>query len=141
MYDHVYDAPHPEIRKNNFKTYSAFELGDSNRKSDKCIRPRIEFCVECVFRIFGFLIFEKIYWKAECFFRRIRSRGRRARSRRVARRDRDRTHYAGSRIWRARSYRRHIWPAWRRAAAPAMFLWSQILLGSISIAMEVQGGD
>jgi len=37
----------------------AFEVGGRNQNSDKYILPRIEFCVECIFRIFEYSFFEK----------------------------------------------------------------------------------
>ena len=59
----------------HFKKYSAFELRGRNQNSDKCIRSRIEFCLECIFAIFEYSVFEILIGILDIFFRsRARAR-------------------------------------------------------------------
>ena len=86
--------------QNNFKKYSAFELRGRNQNSDKWVPPRIEFCVEPIFPIFEYSVFEILIAILDIFFGPARARGSQLGSRRAARRDRVRARYAESRVCR-----------------------------------------
>ena len=78
----------------------AFELRGRNQNSDKYNLPRIEFCVDCIFRIFEYSVFEILIAILDIVFGPARARGSQLGSRRAARRDRVRARYAESRVCR-----------------------------------------
>ena len=124
-----------------FKKYSAFELRGRNQNSDKCILPRIEFCVECIFRIFEYSVFEILIGILDIFFGPARARGSQLGSRRAARRDRVRARYAESHVCRPWFWRHPQGPPGAPQNRWGRFLWSSGPSGSSPIALEVQGGD
>ena len=64
--------------------------------------PRIEFCVQPIFPIFEYSVFEILIGMLDIVFGPARARGSQSGSRRAARRDRVRARYAESRVCRPR---------------------------------------
>ena len=96
----LYGTAQSNLCSKHFKKYSAFELRGRNQNSDKWVLPRIEFCVEPIFPIFEYSVFEILIGILDIFFGPARARGSQLGSRRAARRDRVRARYAESRVCR-----------------------------------------
>ena len=85
-----------------FKKKSAFGLGDRNRKSEKWVEDRIEFCVQPIFRIFEFSIFGKNILKIPINFPESKFSDATATAR-------DRARYAESRVYGQANFKTLPW--------------------------------
>ena len=137
----LYGTTQSNLCSKHFKKYSAFELRGRNQNSDKWVLPRIEFCVEPIFPIFEYSVFEILIVILDIFFGPARARGSQLGSRRAARRDRVRARYAESRVCRPWFWRCPQRPPGAPQNRWGRFLWSSGPSGSSPIALEVQGGD